>query len=130
MSLRKILQYIFIVLELLIIVYIIYYFIFGVFPIHSLAFWIAVIIEAGLAYLTYVFWKRSMRGEEYRSDRLKAFGLIAAGFILPALTYYSGIESLRPTGHSELFYISIALGLLLYVNMKEKRAQSPGKTAK
>ena len=78
MSMNKIFKYAFIVLELLILTYIISYFVYECFPLRS-DFLIAVIIEAGLAYLTYRFWIRSVRTPDFRSNRIKAYGVMAGG---------------------------------------------------
>lgn len=130
MSMNKIFKYAFIVLELLILTYIISYFVYGVFPIGDPIFWIAVIIEAGLAYLTYRFWIRSVRTPDFRSNRIKAYGVMAVGIILPAITFYSGIDFLESTGYSELFYVCITLGLILSISFRMNGRQISGRPVK
>jgi uncharacterized membrane protein len=117
----KILTFMLVALDVLIIAFIISSFVnYGNngFPVGKVDFWVANAVEIGLAYLTYIFWKRSLRRKENNADRWKAIGLIAIGVLLPVITSYSGLSFLANTAYSETFYISATIALVLYANYK------------
>ncbi len=125
----KILTFMLVALDVLIIAYIISNFVnysSNAYPINKVDFWVANMVEIGLAYVTYIFWKRSLRGKENNTDRWKAFGLIAAGILLPVITSFSGLSFLANTSYSETFYISVVIALILFANYRAARLARDG----
>lgn len=70
-----------------------------------LAYWIAAVIEAGLAYLTYNFQGRS---------RLVYGLLVLFAFAAPLTLFYSNVPVLKPAGSALWIYVMVSLAFNIY----------------
>jgi hypothetical protein len=92
-----------IVFEIFWLVAIVSGFVRGVFP-TNLVFWIAVVVEVFLGYLTYLTYKNSLVNNNARKWNLLGFALMVIAVAVPIILYYN-VEYLKPVGSTWVFFL-------------------------
>ncbi len=127
MALGKIMRYLLILLDIFLLAYMVRYFVSRIYPIDKPIFWVAAIVEAGLGYLAYLLWMRSLGSKEHRNYRFWSLGAIVLAIALPYLVNLLQVDLLQPASTTDLFFYCTALSLLIYSSFKIKAVQQPRK---
>jgi hypothetical protein len=102
------------IFDVVLLALIVVYFVRGWLSVDHPMFWIAVVAELGLGWLTYWFWMRSLLVKGFKLDKVLVVILILLGIALPFLFYSSGFEFLQHAGSTDLFYYFSLVSLTIY----------------
>jgi len=83
-------------------------------PIDQPAYWIAGVVEVGLALLAYRYWMHSRGSKGFNSDRITALLIAVVAVALPYIIDAVDVEFLKPAVSTDFFFYCAALTLLIY----------------
>jgi hypothetical protein len=89
-------------------------------PIDQPVYWVAGVVEVGLALLAYRYWMRSLGSKGFNSDRVTALVIAAVAIALPYIIDALNVEFLKPAVSTDFFFYCAALTLLIYSSYRLK----------
>lgn len=114
MILGKSMRLLLILLDMSFIFYTVVHMVLRLSPIDQPVYWVAGVVEVGLALLVYRYWMRSLGSKGFNSDRVTALVIAAVAIALPYIIDALNVEFLKPAVSTDFFFYCAALTLLIY----------------
>jgi hypothetical protein len=113
-ALGKFMRLLLIALDICLLAYIISQMIYRILPVAEPFFWVAAIIETGLAWIAYRYWMRSLSSHSWNHEKTLSVVLILVAAVWPSLIRYTDSRLLLPAAPADILFFFAALTLLIY----------------
>jgi hypothetical protein len=112
--LGKYMRMLLIALDVCLLAYIVSHMIYHILPVTEPVFWIAVLIEIGLAWLAYRYWMRSRSAHSWNNEKTLTIVLIVVAAAWPSLVRFTQSDWLIWAAPADLRFFFAILTLLIY----------------
>jgi hypothetical protein len=114
LAIGKSMRFLLIALDLCIFAVIVSQMIYRVLPVNKAVFWVAVVLEIGLTFLSYWYWMRERKTASWNQGKTLAVVFLVVAIAWPILARYSSLDILITAAPSDIIFYWAALSLLIY----------------